>query len=323
MSGGILVNADILSPSYMPDKLLHREKELSQLKRNLQNFISTFITGECGSGKTTLAKKALLCLGNSKKVCASYVDCAIYQTTYSILKEIVPRSEFIFYRSNYELVKELMKQAKERKFVVCLDNFESMKDYGLIAKFLSMGVCVLLISDEEESFSLLTENVRSNIPSILRLPSYSNEQTFEILKARAELALGKWAYTDALTKRIADSVKGNIALAINALKVAALTAEGRGKRAIEEADIPEIEDCPMKLSVDEKVLLKILEEWKSLPARRLYDFYLQSVRYPKSERSFRNYMESLCSKGLVEAIGEKRGRVYEIVEVEGNAVSKG
>jgi len=59
-----------------------------------------------------------------------------------------------------------------------------------------------------------------------------------------------------------------------------------------------------------------------LPARRLYDFYIQNTRHPKSERSFRNYMESLCSKGLVKAIGEKRGRVYEILEVEENVICK-
>ncbi|MEM3162236.1 MAG: hypothetical protein QW056_04560 [Candidatus Bathyarchaeia archaeon] len=92
MSGEIIVNADVLLPTYMPDKLLHREKELAQLKRNIQNFVNTFITGPCGSGKTTLAKKALQCLGNSKKAHACYVDCTVYQTTYSILKEIVPRS---------------------------------------------------------------------------------------------------------------------------------------------------------------------------------------------------------------------------------------
>jgi Cdc6-like AAA superfamily ATPase len=323
MKEEILANAEVLSHSYMPEKLLHRENELAQLKHNLQNYVSTFVTGSCGSGKTTLVKKALLNFNNSKKSCACYIDCAVYQTTYSILKEIVPRSEFIFYRSNYELVKELMKHAKERKFVVCLDNFEDVKEYSLVAKFLSMGVCVIVISDSEENFSLLSENVRSNIPSIIRLPSYSNEQTFEILKDRAEKALAKWMYTDAIIKRIADSVKGNIALGINALKVAALNAESRNKKAVEESDIPEIEDCPIKLSVDEKILLKILQEWKSLPASRLYDFYVQSARHPKGERSFRNYTESLCSKGLAKAIGEKRGRVYEIIEVEENAPSKG
>jgi Cdc6-like AAA superfamily ATPase len=61
-----------------------------------------------------------------------------------------------------------------------------MKEYGLIAKFLSMGICFILISDAEENSSLLTENKRSNIPSMIRLPSYSSEQTYEIIKDRAE-----------------------------------------------------------------------------------------------------------------------------------------
>lgn len=33
-------------------------------------------------------------------------------------------------------------------------------------------------------------------------------------------------------------------------------------------------------------------------------------------------MRNLCLKGLVRAIGEKKGRFYEIVEVEGNVSGK-
>lgn len=86
-------------------KILHREKELSLLLRNLQNFINTFICGSCGSGKTALAKHAIRGFNASRKGCAVYIDCAIYQTTYSRLKEILPGSELIFYRSNYELIR--------------------------------------------------------------------------------------------------------------------------------------------------------------------------------------------------------------------------
>jgi hypothetical protein len=48
-----------------------------------------------------------------------------------------------------------------------------------------------------------------------------------------------------------------------------------------------------------------LQEWKSLPASRLYDFYVQNTKHPKSERSFRNYVESLCSKGLVKLLARR------------------
>ena len=310
----------MLSTTYLPERLLHREKDKSELTSNLKNFVNTFICGPCGSGKTTLVKHAILSL--NKKVSVAYIDCSIYQTTYSVLKEILPRSEFVLYRSNYELIKELLKYAKEKRFAVCFDNFEKLKDKDLIARLMSLNLCVVLISDEEENLSLLGENVRSNIPSILRLQPYTIEQSFDILEDRAEKALEKGTYTDPITKKIAEKINGNIALGINALKVAALKAESENRKAIDETDIPEINiDCPQKLGQDEKILLRILEEWKSLPSSRLYDFYVQNSRHPKGERSFRNYMESLCFKGLVKAIGDKRGRIYELTgdeDVQGN-----
>jgi cell division control protein 6 len=314
----ILVNPEAVSHYYLPQKLLHRDRERAQLLNNIRNSVNTFVCGNNGSGKTALIKHIIHSL--NKKELAFYVDCSIYQTTYSILKEILPRSEFILYRSNYELIKELLKQARERKFTICLDNFEKLKDKDLIARFMSIGLNVILISDNEENFFLLSENIRSNVPSIIKLQPYTIEQSFDILKDRAEKALAKGTYSDQVIKKIAEKIKGNITLGINALKLAALKAEREGKKAIEESDVQINEDCPPKLSEDEKVLLKILEEWKSLPASRLYDFYVQSTKHPKGERSFRNYMESLCSKGLVKAIGEKKGRIYELVDsnVEGN-----
>jgi Cdc6-like AAA superfamily ATPase len=317
MNSQILVNLEVLSLSYLPEKLLHREREKAQLLNNIRSSINTFICGNNGSGKTSLVKHVLHSL--NKKELAFYVDCSVYQTTYSVLKEILPKSEFILYRSNYELIKELLKQAKERKFTICLDNFEKLKDKDLIARFMSIGLCVVLISDNEENFYLLNENIRSNIPSVIKLQPYSVEQSFDILKDRVEKALVKWTCTDQVIRKIAEKIKGNITLGINALKLAALKAEREGKKVIEESDIQINNDCPPKLSEDEKVLLKILEEWKSLPASRLYDLYVQKTRHPKGERSFRNYMESLCSKGLAKAIGDKRGRIYEVVEdVKGN-----
>ena len=316
----IIANSEVLSQSYLPEKLLHRDKERAQLLGNIKNFVSTFIYGPCGSGKTAIVKRALSNSG-TKEGFAVYVDCSIYQTTYSVLKEIIPTSKLVFYRSNYELIKELLKFVKKGKFTICLDNFEALKDKDLIERFMSLGLCVVLVSDSLEEFGSLKENTRSNIPSTIKLPEYTADQAFDILKERAEKALTKWSYTDAVLRKIAEKVKGNIALGINALKVAALKAESENKRAIEEADVQIENDCPPKLSQDEKVIIRILEEWKSLPSSRLYDFYVQNSRHPKGERSFRNYMEDLCSKGLAKAIGDKRGRVYEVVEGDLNPES--
>ena len=315
----IIINPDYFLESHIPEKLLHREKEKSQLLNNLKNSVSTLVYGVCGSGKSSLAKYVLKHVNG---VFAVYVDCAVYQTTYSILKEIVPRAQFILCRSNYELLKELKRELKKRKFIVCLDNYEKLKDKDLIKKFLLLGLTLVLITDSEENLLLLTEDVRAKL-SRIKLQPYTIDQTFDILKSRAEKALAKWTYSDAIIRKIAEKVKGNITLGINLLKLAALNAENEGKKAIEESDIPQVDDCPVKLNSDEKVLLKILKEWKSLPASRLYDFYVQNSRYPKGQRSFRNYMQSLCLKGLVRAVGEKRGRVYEIVEVEENASGEG
>jgi len=309
----IIANPEYLSEKYLPEKLLHREKEKAQLANNLRNFISTLVYGSCGSGKTSLVKLAIRKL-SGRKTLARYIDCAIYQTTYSILKEIIPRAPFILARSNYELLKELMREVKERRFIVCLDNFEKLKDKDLIKRFLLLGLTVVLVTDEEENILLLTEDVRAKL-SRLKLQPYTVEQTFDILKDRVEKALTRWSYTDAVIKKIAEKVNGNIALGLNLLKLSAINAENKGKKAIDESDIPE-NDCPTKLSRDEKILLNILKEWKSLPASRLYTFYLQNSRHPKGDRSFRNYMRDLSRLGLVKAVGSKRGRVYELAEDE-------
>lgn len=103
-------------------------------------------------------------------------------------------------------------------------------------------------------------------------------------------ALKEWSYTDAVIRKIAEQAKGNMALAINTLRTAALRAEGQNKTKIEEEDVP-VNNCPMlELNQDEAVLLKILKERRSLPNGKLYALYKEKVRTPKSKRVFRNYM---------------------------------
>jgi Cdc6-like AAA superfamily ATPase len=308
----IVANSEILSPTYLPEKLLHREKERLQLKNSLANSIHSAVLGSFGSGKTVLARIVAKEFNTSKNGYAAYIDCAIYQTTYSILKELLPKSELVFYRSNYELIRELRKYIRDNRVSIILDNFDQLKDGNLISRLMSLGICVILLADNEESFAELDIRVKSSILSIIRLSDYTTEQAFDLIKSRAEKALTRWSYTDAVLNKIAENVQGNITFGLNALKAGALKAESEGKKTVEESDIDIENDCPgPKLTRDEKIIFEIMQEWKSLPSSRLHTFYIEKSRHPKGERAFRNYMKSLCSKGLVEAIGDKRGRIYE------------
>jgi len=190
----------------------------------------------------------------------------------------------------------------------------------LVAKLMSLKICVILTSEDETSFDSLNSSIRANIPSVIRLKPYTSEQTLEILKVRAEEGLARGSYSEEILKKIADISKGNITLALNLLKLAALKAESEGKSSIEENDIPKISgNCSFKLSYDEGIIMSILKEFKTIPAGKLYEIYSKRTKYPKCERTFRSYMRRLCLKGFAKALGDKKGRVYEVVEnVKGN-----
>jgi len=56
----IVVNAEILSPSFVPDNLIHREKEVALVSSKAKNGVNTFIYGSSGSGKTGVLKRICL-----------------------------------------------------------------------------------------------------------------------------------------------------------------------------------------------------------------------------------------------------------------------
>ena len=313
MDVSIIVNIDALSVDYLPKHLLHREKELQQLMNNIKNRVNCMVLGPVGSGKTTLVKKAILDLTEDIR----YVDCTLYDTPFSVLMEVVPSAKLVLQRSIYELIKRLSKEANKKKLWICFDNFVRLKDVGIISKVMSVGVSIVLIGNIAQDAEVLNKNALSNIPCLVKLPDYTVEQSLAILKARAKDALVESAYTKEFLREISERTKGNMALAIGLLRTAALKAQNEGRELIEVADLAEIPyslNNPSNLGSDERILLEILKERKRLSGGELFELYKEQTGSQRGERSFRNYMEALCAKGLVEATGINRWRKYRLVE---------
>jgi len=318
MNQRIIINSDVLSSSYLPKKLIFRVEEFEHLRRNISNQVNTILIGPTGSGKTSLIKKIMADIPEED---IRYVNCTIYDTQFSVLKELLPSAKLIVLRSVYELIKRLDQEAKIRKIWTCFDNFTRLKDVEVIRKIMEIGVNIIIVSNVKKNLRVLNQNTLSNIPQVISLTNYTPEQSYEILKRRAETALTESSFTEDLLKTISNRTKGNMMLALNMLRSAALKVESERRKIIEVADLSEQLqniDEETRLDADEQLLYNIVKEKERIASGELYAIYKQHAFPSKGGRAFRNYMQSLCLKGLVRAIGDRRGRIYEIVKVQDN-----
>jgi len=316
MVNRIIEDSEILEEEYTPKNILHRQKELAQLS-NAINVVNTFVYGPCGSGKTLLIKKTIENFNARIGVASIYIDCSLYQTTNAILHEILLSLNCIASsRSNYELTKRLKAKLRnlDHDITVCLDHFERLKEIETVNKILSLGMKLLIVSENYETYRRLNATGKSNITNIIEIPGYSEDQAFDILLDRARDSLRDTAYSEGTIRKIVQTSSCNMTLSLNLLRALALRTKNDGKNSIDEVECQYKFNCVDEdLNVDEKILVEILREQRRLASNALYGFYSLRARCPKSRRSFRNYMHNLSGLGLVRNVGDKRGRAYEII----------
>jgi len=164
---------------------------------------------------------------------------------------------------------------------VCLDHFDRTKEPEIVTKLLGIGLSVILVTNNEDTLDELDLRTRSFISSIIHISPYSVDEGTSILKTRAEQAFARYTFKESTLGKISEKTKGNVSLCITILRACALLAESQGRKTLEDLDLDEIRrqhDCPVRLSVDEKTLVSILEEWKSLPGNRLFQFHVRESR---------------------------------------------
>lgn len=253
---GLFTNREVMRPTYMPELLPHREKEIDDLANILvpalrgESPSNVFIYGKTGTGKTAVVKfvgKELLKKGEEtgKKVNFIYMNCEIVDTQYRLLQNIANRFinewndhvPFTGWPTDevYSKVKGMMDKEKSVTVVV-LDEVDKLKGdealYNLTrinSDLENARVSVIGISNDLKFTEFLDPRVKSSLgeESMIFYP-YDASQLQDILRNRVKTALKRGVIDDdviPLCAALSAQEHGDARRALDLLRVAAELAE--------------------------------------------------------------------------------------------------
>jgi hypothetical protein len=281
------------------------QKERDALLCYLKNAVSVFVCGPQGSCKSPLIRSVAEEV-NDRFGQAVYIDCSLYQTANAVLREtLLALGSVIASKSNYELTKRLKEKTRKLKLFVFLDHFENLKKQDILSILFGLEFCVCIVADSPESYRTINPSIRVKFAGSLKIERLSDGQLLKVLSEKAESKT-----SNDLIRMIVERSQGNLTLALNTLK----NIEINHRKPV---NIEPIDSCNAgAYNEDHSTILNILRQKKKMPSGELYGIYCKHSEFAKSERSFRNYMQTLCRQGIVKSIGDKRGRVYQIVATE-------
>ncbi len=267
----IFKNKDVLSPEYIPEAAVHRDKQIRQLAtilapilRNLK-ISNVFIYGKTGSGKTVCVRQVAQDLEKrTDKIKIIYINCKmkrVSDTEYRLLAELcrsfgkkipptgLPSSEI--YRIFHETLDE-----EKKSVIVILDEIDALvKKIGddflyrltRINQELSASRLSIIGISNDITF---TENLDPRVKSSLSeeeilFPPYNAAQLQDILNQRVEEAfiLGS-VEPSVITKcaALAAQEHGDARKALDLLRISAELAERDGKQKVVLDDVETAEE---------------------------------------------------------------------------------
>jgi cell division control protein 6 len=328
-----------MRPTYMPEILPHREKEINDLANILvpalkgESPSNLFIYGLPGTGKTAVVKllgKELLKKGEEtkKKVNFIYMNCEIVDTQYRLLQNIANRfiSEwndhvpFTGWPTDevYSKVKAMMDKEKSVTVIV-LDEVDKLKGdealYNLAqinGEMENARVSVIGISNDLKFTEFLDPRVKSRLgeESMVFSP-YDAKQLQDILRDRVKTALKRGVIEEdviPLCAALSAQEHGDARRALDLLRVAAELAE--------RSKAPKITRHHVRLAQNKIELDRISEVVRTLPNQSklvLYSIILLDKQNKKGGKTqtmttgevYEVYKE-LCKKTRYNCLTQRR-----------------
>jgi cell division control protein 6 len=327
----------VLSPHYVPETLLDREREIKTLMQAVAPALggkkpgNVFLYGKTGSGKTASTRFVLQKLGeeNAPGVYSVYMNCRVYDSRYKVLQKTITSFCPDFAKTGYSfavLYEKLLdwiegaegagvgelKPSQGRQVVLALDEIDMVRDLDNLVYTLTRvnddlkrgGLSVLGISNKVGFKQRLEARSKSSLcEQELVFQSYNAQQLQEILRQRARIAFKSGAVEESalnLAAAIAASENGDARYALSLLLRAGELAETRksGRDAPPRVTDKEVEAS--RKAADED---KAFEVMNTLPVHQQLLLY-----------AIASIAEDVSYKKLIDEGGERlyfSGEIYE------------
>ncbi|MDP2907572.1 MAG: orc1/cdc6 family replication initiation protein [Nanoarchaeota archaeon] len=304
----IFVNKSILHWNYTPDKILHREKQITEIAKilapslKLEKPSNLFIYGQTGTGKTCIVKyvtQEMEEIAKKKKLNLKivYINCKyqrVADTEYRLIAEIIKNlgekipTTGLPTKDVYDFFIRIIEDQKILLILIMdeIDHVvEKMGDEMLYTltrvndQLKESKISIIGITNDLTFISRLGPRVQSSLSEEeMMFPPYDAIQLKDILEQRAKIGFKKGVLEEGLISKcaaLAAKEHGDARRALELLRVAGELAEREGKNTVTMEDVDVAQE---KIDRD-----NILEAVKTSPKQ--HQLILQSILQLKKQNS--------------------------------------
>jgi cell division control protein 6 len=311
----IFADREVLSPHYLPQNLLFRDKQIDDIIKALTPSLkgergrNLFVYGKAGTGKTSCVRHVIDEVKKLSVVKArlSYINCRIYNSRYRVLSKIVSDHLPFVAKRGYGLVEIYEKiinwiEEDGKVLVVVLDEIDMVKDLDDLVYTLtransdirSGGITIVGVSNRIDFKEMLDSRTLSTLyERELAFPPYNSNELAAIIKDRVEKGFKAGVIgmdLIALVAAVAAKESGDARLALKVLSRAGERAEEEGRSRVNEEDINEAQkDAEEEVAYD---VISTLPEHQKLVLYSIALLSIQGGRYRKLSEGNDTYIFS-------------------------------
>jgi len=326
MENPILVDESLFDEAFIPERLVSREWQIREISKSLKStkvgksIKNLFVFGPPGVGKTIVTKWVLKEHFPKDSV---YVNCWSNRTSHKVMEDVLRQLGFLIHgrESTNELIKKFEKSKK--KIIVCLDEFDHLKDTDILYDLARSSSGLVLISNQSYSLAEIDARIKSRLfLEETEFKPYNREEILEILKDRVNFGFRPGTISDSLLTIVSGLCNGDARIGLQTLRLAANEAELKDLNMITIEEIKAAARSTRKyrlsyllgkLNEHQKIIYEILKKKKAMKSGELFDECKKKSKEDIIDRSYRNYMQRMEELGLVREHGTGRWKKYEII----------